>query len=1164
MSDQQTSQQFQIKPIVNYPREAQIGQTYLMTIDLQLASPDADWPYPDEEYPITFVLNTQPYFRYEPLNGDRPPGVVLHRFGGTYGPARYLLTASEQVVEPGHISITFVNGSGLPITRMELACSVNTEPELRKEQEISILRKELVSVGSENVLSSEGEESNSSEVGDRQEEIEEWPTSSGPVEGDFIEMEISNFALVGEQLEQAGWEIQNRAAIISTALRQHPGIAIRYHPLVPNGYLLLIEQELVGIVQVRPTGESLGGAEKSPPIETLSIAFSVERTARRSILPFIYESTGYETIFTNNAEPEPRSRTVFTFHRPETLQLWLQQAPPNKSAAQNDLLRSRLQRMPVLLRQGLREHQFEAIRNLENSLAQNRSHALIQMQPATGLTFTALNSMHRLLKYGGAGRILYAFDTPLALDYAINILNTFIPAGSTAQFIDRYTIDYLVGKTPNPQASVCLTTLEQLYTTFRSHISDSDTALQIDDGNINIRYNPAFPIEYFDVIVIANCDSALYQEWRSLIEYFDAFIIGITGIDDEQLLSLFSNNVVYKQDTDQPRTLILTSNPTEYKAVRTLMGKVDEITETDQGMIYRQSLFSSEQGMWRVGLALINNARTAFEIGQVIHNFNPSTILFVGVATGVRDVRPGDVVVATKVYCDEVFLIQPAIRVSNHHLIQQATTEARTRDWLRRLPQHERSLEPEPHVFIGPIATGEKSTAVESPTNVSTSHTRYNDVLAVEMESQDFLDAMNDNMHTQVIIIRGISDMIDKIEVEKVDTQKAQETAARHASAFAFEMLAKLNPEEFAHSDEAEQTPTACQILCLYSRHDERAIKQLTTHLAALKERHPVSWHEAAVEYNGYMKYLDNASLILMLLSADFLNWDSFWDNGLPQIMRKHESGEAVVIPIILRSVLWQDTPFNQLMALPRDGRAITHHERTRRERERINVEVAQEVEAVVEKLTKPTTDEAQEVVESFQAFLEQYRDRVATLEASLSRTSSNQPSRVVGQLTDDLRRYGLSLEKVWRAYWQLEPTLYVQGVHAKHSKNDMISLIDYARQRKGDHIAILEPFKNKVLRRFDDWLGEQQRVSYPYPGLDVYPGTELHPSREKPRFNEEQVKWLRRIRDRIISDLRFEEQDFDRSPFSHDGGLVAARALFGAELPSILDDLNWVLVNGD
>lgn len=120
-----------LKPIISYPREAQAGQSYLMTIDVQLVSPITPWPYPEEEYPIFFLLDTYPYFSHQPFDGRRP-AVVLHRFGGTYGPARYLLTAARQTLEPGHIHVTLINGGGRPIAHMQLPCAVTRRSATRK------------------------------------------------------------------------------------------------------------------------------------------------------------------------------------------------------------------------------------------------------------------------------------------------------------------------------------------------------------------------------------------------------------------------------------------------------------------------------------------------------------------------------------------------------------------------------------------------------------------------------------------------------------------------------------------------------------------------------------------------------------------------------------------------------------------------------------------------------------------------------------------------------------------------------------------------------------------------------------------------------------------------------------------------------------------------
>ncbi len=90
-------------------------------------------------------------------------------------------------------------------------------------------------------------------------------------------------------------------------------------------------------------------------------------------LPFVDESTGVLTYFTDYRDPKPRSRPLFTFHRPETLREWL-------SKAQS--LRARMQKMPELHPLGLRECQTVAINNLEQSFCDVRPRALVQMATA--------------------------------------------------------------------------------------------------------------------------------------------------------------------------------------------------------------------------------------------------------------------------------------------------------------------------------------------------------------------------------------------------------------------------------------------------------------------------------------------------------------------------------------------------------------------------------------------------------------------------------------------------------------------------------------------------------------------------------------------------------------------------------------------------------------
>ncbi len=115
----------------------------------------------------------------------------------------------------------------------------------------------------------------------------------------------------------------------------------------------------------------------------------------------MFESNGAVHFFTNGLDPIPRSRQVFNFPRPETLAEWV---------AQPKQLRARLKDLPELEESRLWEVQARAICNLEQSFMRADPRALIQMATGSGKTFTAVNVVYRLLKFGGAKRILFLVD----------------------------------------------------------------------------------------------------------------------------------------------------------------------------------------------------------------------------------------------------------------------------------------------------------------------------------------------------------------------------------------------------------------------------------------------------------------------------------------------------------------------------------------------------------------------------------------------------------------------------------------------------------------------------------------------------------------------------------------------------------------------------------
>src|SRR6266508_3754678 len=127
-------------------------------------------------------------------------------------------------------------------------------------------------------------------------------------------------------LERAGWVVQDADAV---NLRAACGVAVREFPLKRGfgeaDYLLYAGGQAIAAVEAKKEGATLTGVELQSAKYGDGLPDHVP--ARVRPLPFLYESTGVETRFTNRLDPEPRSRAVFAFHRPETALAWTAAAP---------------------------------------------------------------------------------------------------------------------------------------------------------------------------------------------------------------------------------------------------------------------------------------------------------------------------------------------------------------------------------------------------------------------------------------------------------------------------------------------------------------------------------------------------------------------------------------------------------------------------------------------------------------------------------------------------------------------------------------------------------------------------------------------------------------------------------------------------------------------
>lgn len=230
---------------------------------------------------------------------------------------------------------------------------------------------------------------------------------------------------IDTQLTACGWTVQKRTELNLSA---SAGVAVREYitDVGPADYILFVDKKPVGLIEAKRAEEGVRLTVHEE--QSSEYAQSKLKYLNNEPLPFVYESTGELTRFTDHRDPKPRSRPVFTFHKPETFREWLKQS---------DSLRNRVHNLPALRTQGLRECQIKAINNLDISFKENRPKALMQMATGSGKTYTAITFIYRLLKFAGAKRVLFLVDTKNLGEQAEQEFMAYVPNDDNRKFTER-------------------------------------------------------------------------------------------------------------------------------------------------------------------------------------------------------------------------------------------------------------------------------------------------------------------------------------------------------------------------------------------------------------------------------------------------------------------------------------------------------------------------------------------------------------------------------------------------------------------------------------------------------------------------------------------------------------------------------------------------------
>jgi type I restriction enzyme, R subunit len=278
-------------------------------------------------------------------------------------------------------------------------------------------------------------------------------------------------------------------------------------------------------------------------------------------LPFAYISAGEETAFINYLDPLPRTREVFTFHRPETIREWLSADTLDEWLKRSggfytkaddtkpSTLRARLRAMPPVILPGMWPNKVRAVTNIEKSLFDDRPRSLIQMATGTGKTLLAVTSLYRLIKFGGARRVLFLVDRANLGEQAEKEFQSFRTPDDNRKFTELYGVQWLTSNTIGSSSKVVISTIQRLYSILKGEPDfdpeqESHTSFDSDDKKepLPVVYNKAIPPEFFDIIFIDECHRSIYSLWRQVLEYFDAHLLGLTATPAKHTYGFFQGN----------------------------------------------------------------------------------------------------------------------------------------------------------------------------------------------------------------------------------------------------------------------------------------------------------------------------------------------------------------------------------------------------------------------------------------------------------------------------------------------------------------------------------------------------------------------------------------------------------------------------------------------
>ncbi len=915
---------------------------------------------------------------------------------------------------------------------------------------------------------------------------------------------------IDQKLGLAGWTIQDMQQLNLAAAE---GVAVREYPTDtgPADYVLFVNREAVGVIEGKrdEAGENITSHEaQTERYAHAALKWRVQTTP----LPFLFESTGQIIRFTDNRDPAPRSREVFHFFRPEQLVEWLNQP---------ESLRRRLaEQMPALPTRDLRDCQVSAVTGLENSLAQNKPLALVHMATGAGKTFTAITSVYRLLKFGGAKRILFLVDTRNLGKQAHQEFMAYTPPDDGRKFTELYNVQRLASSTIDPHAQVCISTIQRMYSILSGEpIDDSAEDVSLNELQQTstqarlVRYNPAIPVEAFDFIIIDECHRSIYNLWKQVLDYFDAFLIGLTATPDKRTFGFFNENIVAEYTYEQSvadgvnvgyDVFVIETEITQKGAEI----KAREWVDHRDRQTRKKRWAEAEEDTPYTGKELDRSVVNPSQIRQVIQAMQVAveTTLF----PNRREVPKTLIFAKTDSHADDIINIVREAYGQGNAFCKKVTYKA-DEDPDSILSSFRNDYNPRIAVTVDMIATG---------TNVKPLEVL---LFMRDVRSRGYYEQMKGRGVRSLGCedLRRVSNSADSAKtrfvlIDAVGVEKSLKTESRPLEKKPSVPLKDLlQGVAIGHRDDDTVLSLANRLVRLAKQLDDKA--------------------KARIEKaSGGIPIGELGKSLIIALDPDKIVETALTTAKARDITRSEDTLTLDEIAAARRlRVAAACAPFDQ----PELREQI---ETARQEREQLIDHVNLD-QVTFSGFGAQAEAQAHEIIRTFADYIAQHKDELAALSFFYQQPYQRRALTfdMVETLHEALSRPPLLLttERLWSAYARVQSS-QVKGADTRRQLTDLIALVRFAIGLDSE----LKPFSEQVDKRFQEWIFR-------------------HNAQRTTAFTPEQTEWLRLIKDHIASSCRITRDDFDYAEFAGKGGLQRAWAVFGKPLDGLMEEMNEALV---